>query len=813
MLLVSGGGDRKSSFFFFVSDERRARFAEVGFGYVVVVVLEWYFLAGFVSDLWAGMVETIVCAISLMMACGGVLAEIVFTLRGHMMVWERVMAWLPKCTALHERVGGWEWVNMMVLYCQRSAGADREFARRISVLLREMVDAYDERMDFIRELKAVPSVNLAVKTTEFFNETLWKDDRRAISEDLRLAREINALCARLTAVIDERENFVDELDVLVGRSVPEKMAEFMKESQGKVILNLIKLQILGREFELRAREKDLFIWVLGMPLSLLVGSLVVAGELVANMMKFKNLDLTIILIPLHKPPDRFTFRSSINGDPNFSCNSWGGNPRNVMVFRVWRKSPPNTNVFPPNRRGRDVMPDEATAKTIFPWDQSELIIVFQRNVFLVIYILSGDTVASGSKRGRLSLDEPILSDADNRPPMLEKDMYDSWKSIMELYMMNKQHGRMIIESVKNGPLLWPTIKENGVTRLRKYSELSPTDAIQADCDTLMLAEESRFKIILKQQDPMVLEKKVNTTPVDYAALNQLSQYFEKRFVPQISAKQAFWSQNSMNSLNPGPFCTPTRVEVPKELPKVSMVNTSLKKLKHHLAGVDVVVKERTMTIAITEGSWGFEHTKACFRDETIPFVKALKDIFNTFDQYLINELTKVQNVFHQMEQDEKGLILAALKDELRKLKRKGLVDNVVTTHTIAPEILKIDVEPLAPRLLNNRTTHSNYLRLTQEQAPILRECNGYMLYDNYDICVLNVVNDVNARPKSKSVKKTSKRKVWKPTGKMFTKTGYTWRPTGRTFTIVGNGKQWDWFPLLRVDFDIPRVDFDFSRVD
>ncbi|GKC91561.1 hypothetical protein Tco_1152210, partial [Tanacetum coccineum] len=55
----------------------------------------------------------------------------------------------------------------------------------------------------------------------------------------------------------------------------------------------------------------------------------------------------------------------------------------------------------------------------------------------------------------------ILSGAENRLPMLEKDMYDSWKSIMELYMMNRLHGRMILESVENGPLIWPTIKENG----------------------------------------------------------------------------------------------------------------------------------------------------------------------------------------------------------------------------------------------------------------------------------------------------------------------------------------------------------------
>nr|GEX79144.1 hypothetical protein [Tanacetum cinerariifolium] len=79
-------------------------------------------------------------------------------------------------------------------------------------------------------------------------------------------------------------------------------------------------------------------------------------------------------------------------------------------------------------------------------------------------------------------DKAILSGVDNRPPMLEKDMYDSWKSRMELYMTNRQHGKMILESVEHGPLLWPTVEEDGVTRLKKYSELSAAEAIQADCD-------------------------------------------------------------------------------------------------------------------------------------------------------------------------------------------------------------------------------------------------------------------------------------------------------------------------------------------
>nr|GFA09849.1 hypothetical protein [Tanacetum cinerariifolium] len=60
--------------------------------------------------------------------------------------------------------------------------------------------------------------------------------------------------------------------------------------------------------------------------------------------------------------------------------------------------------------------------------------------------------------------------------------------------------------------------------------------------TLMLAKESRSKMLLKQQDPTVLEKKVNTKPVDY---------------------------NSMNSSDPNPSKRPTKVNIPKELPKVS----------------------------------------------------------------------------------------------------------------------------------------------------------------------------------------------------------------------------------------------------
>nr|GEZ84136.1 hypothetical protein [Tanacetum cinerariifolium] len=145
-------------------------------------------------------------------------------------------------------------------------------------------------------------------------------------------------------------------------------------------------------------------------------------------------------------------------------------------------------------------------------------------------------------------------------------------------------------------------------------------------EALMLAEESHSKTIEKQNDPQMTEKKI-----------------------ELSAEQAFWSQYSVQTDEPNPSATTTIVEVSKELPNASMVNSCLKKLRFHLASFDMVVKERTTATAITEGTWGFKHTKACFRDDIIPFVKALKELFTSFDQCLIDEVTEVQNVFKQME--------------------------------------------------------------------------------------------------------------------------------------------------------------------
>nr|GEV58028.1 hypothetical protein [Tanacetum cinerariifolium] len=433
-------------------------------------------------------------------------------------------------------------------------------------------------------------------------------------------------------------------------------------------------------------------------------------------------------------------------------------------------------------------------------------------------------------------DKAILSGADNRPPMLKKDMYDSWKSRMELYMLNRQHGRMILESVEQAEAIQANCDVNatniilqglplevyalnfvsagssrpftsgsgrapGKQRVIVCYNCKGEGHMSKQCtkpkrkrdaewfkDKVLLVQAQANGQVLQEEeleflaDPGTTESSSNQNVVitnaayqaddldaydlncdeiniaKIALMENLSHYGSDNLAEiELSAEQAFWSQYSVQTDEPNLSTTTTIVEVPKELPKVSMVNSCLKKLKFHLASFDMVVKERTIATAITEGMWGFEHTKSCFPDDIISFVKALKELFNSFDQCLIDEVTEVQNVFKQMElaveqhqklrslngdvnernvkrefeeietliieldHKEKVLVITALKEQLNKLKGKVVLTDVVSLNLIDPDLLKVDVAPLVPKLRKNRIAHTDYIRHTQDEVSILKE--------------------------------------------------------------------------------------------
>ncbi|GJS92476.1 integrase, catalytic region, zinc finger, CCHC-type containing protein [Tanacetum coccineum] len=155
---------------------------------------------------------------------------------------------------------------------------------------------------------------------------------------------------------------------------------------------------------------------------------------------------------------------------------------------------------------------------------------------------------------------------------------------------------------------------------------------------------------------------------------------------QLFDEQVFWLQTSHPNTDQSASSL-VKIEAPRELPKVSLVNTSLKKLKYYLGQFDAVVKKRITPDAITEGEWGTYQNDERRNDK--------------------------KKVKHEMEEIE------TINIELEHRKEVENASQIPIATTVALGIFKLDLDPLAPRLLQNRDAHIYYLKHTQEQADIL----------------------------------------------------------------------------------------------
>ncbi|GJZ31041.1 retrovirus-related pol polyprotein from transposon TNT 1-94 [Tanacetum coccineum] len=135
----------------------------------------------------------------------------------------------------------------------------------------------------------------------------------------------------------------------------------------------------------------------------------------------------------------------------------------------------------------------------------------------------------------------IVAGAENRPPMLEKSMYDSWASRIRLFIKGKKHGRMMLDSIDNGPLVYPTVGKNGQTRPKKYSELTEAQQLQDDCDV------QETNIILHGLPPDVLYNLFDKfapvlVQVNTKFLNALSSKWSK-FVTDVKLAKSLYTTN------------------------------------------------------------------------------------------------------------------------------------------------------------------------------------------------------------------------------------------------------------------------------
>ncbi|GKE38921.1 hypothetical protein Tco_1462326 [Tanacetum coccineum] len=131
------------------------------------------------------------------------------------------------------------------------------------------------------------------------------------------------------------------------------------------------------------------------------------------------------------------------------------------------------------------------------------------------------------------LDE--LINLQNKNKALDNVVYKMGQSTQTIHMLTKpqafydeshkttlgyQNPFYLSQARRKVPTLY-----DGHTIVKTHVALSITDTEE----TLELAEESRLKMLAKQNDLSLKEKKVNIAPVDYVALNKLSEHFVKHF--------------------------------------------------------------------------------------------------------------------------------------------------------------------------------------------------------------------------------------------------------------------------------------------
>ncbi|GJV36906.1 hypothetical protein Tco_1409383 [Tanacetum coccineum] len=234
-----------------------------------------------------------------------------------------------------------------------------------------------------------------------------------------------------------------------------------------------------------------------------------------------------------------------------------------------------------------------------------------------------------------------------------------------------------------------TVNESLTAELERYKERVKTFEQRLNVDL-----SSHEKLIDSQMDDMIQNRNALKQEIDSLKhtlskqLNKLAKDFGKYFVlqMQLSAEQVFWLPlSNPKSEQLDVTQTSVEIEVPKEHPKV--------------------VKVRTTPDTITEGSWGFEHTKHVFKEEVYPFINSLRASFKDFE----NGLHNVMNIVMHAD----SVPINVLPEN-----NKCLVDNNLESKRLIQEndhlfelLLSQDIVHIC---VNSLATLTNYAKMEQD---------------------------------------------------------------------------------------------------
>nr|GEW43641.1 integrase, catalytic region, zinc finger, CCHC-type, peptidase aspartic, catalytic [Tanacetum cinerariifolium] len=347
-----------------------------------------------------------------------------------------------------------------------------------------------------------------------------------------------------------------------------------------------------------------------------------------------------------------------------------------------------------------------------------------------------DSIISLGQKNTLA-EYMILSDADNLPPMLDKDLYDSWKSRKELYIQNKEHGRMILESFEHGPLIWHTVEENGlhddIYSLVNHHRVAKDlwERVQLLMQATSLTKHEReylgfaVPVFSPGDDPIACLNKAmafltvvasSRVTVQQVQGRQGKNYFGTTYKGNATSSRGNTISGHARVIKcyncPGEGHIARQCTQPKRPRNASWF------------------KEKAMLAKAQEVGLILDGEKLSFFADLGTAQAVLMANISNYDSDVISEVPNSETYLNDMDNQrlkaqvqDKVFVITSLKNDLRKLRGKATVDNATqkpSATTVAPGMFKLDLEPFTHKLVHNKEIHINYLKHTQEQADILR---------------------------------------------------------------------------------------------
>ncbi|GJT40958.1 hypothetical protein Tco_0940823 [Tanacetum coccineum] len=365
----------------------------------------------------------------------------------------------------------------------------------------------------------------------------------------------------------------------------------------------------------------------------------------------------------------------------------------------------------------------------------------------------------------------IVAGVENRPPMLEKSMYDSWASRIRLFIKGEKHGRMTLDSIDNGPLVYPTgetlyeyywifsqlindIHTIGMTMQQVQATIQDgrviVQQVQGQTQIFAGTRNRGYSTILRGNyaagQPRVM-KCYNCQGEGHMAASQILDEEQLAFLADPGINEALVAQQTipqnlyfqtedldvydsdcddissakavlmanLSSCDPVVLFELLVDSVPVDKNnleiKIKQLSIDNDQLLNQIMSQDIVhIAVNSVDICDMNKSCVDECSK-CLELETELIKK--KDFI---------EKESVENLNLNAQLQEKVFAIATLKNKLRKLKGKNVVDSAVSKPiaTISPGMFMLDIEPISHRLKNNRDAHEVYLDKTIEYTDTLR---------------------------------------------------------------------------------------------